>query len=192
MKESITITIANNKKDINASNKLRKQIFVTQQKIPEESEFDGNDFGATIIIAKFENQVIGSMRIRYFGEFVKFERMVVAPNFQSKNIPKQILEYASTFCAKKGFKKIMSACSPRLIPYWKRQGFKVTATQQSFLLNDKELVPVEKEISCPNPININTPHQVLCLKEIDLIKENNLTNKLHVITTFINKKTNCS
>lgn len=74
---------------------IRKQVFVKEQRIPESKEFDGNDFCAAHVVAYVQKNnrrlPIGTMRIRFFSDFVKFERMAVIRNFRKTNVAEDIM-----------------------------------------------------------------------------------------------------
>ena len=51
-REDVEIAVAQNQTDFDGMMVVRRQVFVDEQNIPENQEFDGNDFGATHILAK--------------------------------------------------------------------------------------------------------------------------------------------
>ena len=51
-KNSIEIVVVQNQADFDEAMKVRRAVFVDEQKIPAEQEFDGNDFVSTHILAK--------------------------------------------------------------------------------------------------------------------------------------------
>ena len=56
---------------------LRAAVFMGEQACPYGEEFDGNDYAATHIIMYVDGEPAGSMRLRWFQSFCKFERCVV-------------------------------------------------------------------------------------------------------------------
>ncbi len=122
MSEKIEIDIVRNLKDLLQAFDLRREEFVKKQNVPEEMEFDGNDFSATQIIAKANGKPIATMRVRYFHDFVKFERMCVIPAYRKQNIPQKVMEFTAEVLKDKGFKRAMFFCRPELVKYWKSHG----------------------------------------------------------------------
>lgn len=64
-KKSIEIVVVQKQADFDEAMKIRRKVFVEEQKIPEEKEFDGNDFVSTHLLAKVDGVAVGTMRIRY-------------------------------------------------------------------------------------------------------------------------------
>lgn len=73
--KSIEIVVVQNQADFDEVMKIRRAVFVDEQKIPAEQEFDGNDFVSTHILAKVDGVGVGTMRIRYFADFTKLMRI---------------------------------------------------------------------------------------------------------------------
>src|ERR1041385_8141307 len=56
---------------------LRAAVFMSEQDCPYEEEFDGNDFCATHILGLVDQQPAAVLRVRYFADFAKIERLAV-------------------------------------------------------------------------------------------------------------------
>ena len=63
---NLDILIVSNEKEYAQAMAVRREVFVDELKIAENKEFDGNDFGATHILALDNGVPVGTMRIRYF------------------------------------------------------------------------------------------------------------------------------
>ncbi len=122
MSEKFEVDIVRNLKDLLQAFDLRREEFVKKQKVPEHLEFDGNDFSSTQILAKDNGKPIATMRIRYFHDFVKFERLCVIPEYRKKNIPEKIMDFCAQVLKEKGFDKALFFCRPELVKYWKSHG----------------------------------------------------------------------
>ena len=57
---------------------LRRDVFVDEQHVPPEEEFDSYDLTATHVVALDDGNVVGCLRILFLDEHVKFGRVVVA------------------------------------------------------------------------------------------------------------------
>ena len=76
MKQDFDIKIAQTAEEIQAAMQLRREVFVGEEGVPEDKEFDGNDFVCcTHFYAKDKDNVIGCVRARFFPDFVKLERL---------------------------------------------------------------------------------------------------------------------
>ena len=86
MNSRLEIKIVTSDDDYDKAMNVRRAVFVHEEKIPESKEFDGNDHCATHVLALLDDKPIGTMRIRYFNGFVKFERMCVLPEFRKMSL----------------------------------------------------------------------------------------------------------
>ncbi len=83
-----------NKIKFNEAIAIRKKVFVIEQCIDENLEFDGHDSASTHYISFFENKPVGTARWRITESGIKFERFAVLSEYRNKNIGKLILNEA--------------------------------------------------------------------------------------------------
>lgn len=145
---------------------VRRQVFVEELAIPEQEDYDGNDHSASHVLALDNGKPAGTMRIRYFNGFVKFERMCVLPPYRKTDLSEQIMRYGMAFAATKGYDKVCGLCKKELLPRWKKDGFEPVPDAPPVKQNGMILIrvcctlpPVE------NCITINTPSEILNAKE---------------------------
>ena len=108
--KDIKIELATSEDLYKAAKSVRKQVFVKELGIPEDKEFDGNDFCSAHVVAYIQKRhrklPIGTMRIRFFSDFAKFERMAVTRNFRKTNVSENIMQYGFEYVAQKGYRKV--------------------------------------------------------------------------------------
>lgn len=102
---------------------IRAAVYVGEQGRPYEHEFDGNDFHATHVLATVNDEPAGTCRIRYFGDFVKPERLCVLPRFRqkrygAKGVAHAVARHAFDFCARKGFRRVYGHALRHLVRFW--------------------------------------------------------------------------
>lgn len=102
---------------------VRAIVFVNDQQCPFAEEFDGNDFTATHVIAYFGDEPVATMRIRFFAEFVKFERVAVRKEYRKHQVAVHMVRHGMDLCAQKGYTKIYGHIEKRLMRFWKYFGF---------------------------------------------------------------------
>lgn len=166
MNKTLEIKIVSSDTDYAKAMAVREHVFIEEQGIPKSKEFDGNDHSATHILALAEDEPVGTMRIRYFNGFVKFERMCVLPSFRKTDVSEQIMQKGMRFCAEKGYNKVYGVCKKELLPRWKRNGFEPVPNVSPTIQNGMTLVPV----MCPLPktancISLETAPEILNAKE---------------------------
>lgn len=154
----------------NAALFVREQVFVKEEGIPKDIEFDGNDGAAVHIIAYIQKQEniipVGTMRIRSFAGFVRFERMAVMRNFRKTDVSEAIMQYGFNYVAQKGYRKVGSYCKKELLSRWQRSGFYVDEAQKTVDLNGMKLIPICRDLP-PNPraLTMNSDPYLLIAKE---------------------------
>jgi hypothetical protein len=123
-----------------------------EQLCPDDEEFDGNDFaGATHLIARIGSQPVGALRLRWFCDFAKLERLTVMPHCRGGAVPRALLDAAFELAAKKGYRRIMGHTQVRLAPTLKRLAkVGVREGRAPFVFSDHEYVETIKELTPPD------------------------------------------
>ena len=70
----VTIKLASTSDELMQCYMLRAAVFMGEQACPYGEEFDGNDYTASHVIMYVDGEPAGSMRLRWFQSFCKFER----------------------------------------------------------------------------------------------------------------------
>ena len=73
---------------------LRRQVFIHEQHVLPEDEFDAYDLTATHVVAIYEGDVAGCLRIVFLPEHAKFGRVVVAASARGRGIASKMMRYA--------------------------------------------------------------------------------------------------
>jgi predicted GNAT family N-acyltransferase len=88
--------------------------------------FDGNDFSSTHLIGFVDGEPVGSVRIRYFADFTRIERLTVRPTHRKSRISFKLAKAAFAWCRDKGYRKISGVAREELVPFWSMFGFRLT------------------------------------------------------------------
>jgi predicted GNAT family N-acyltransferase len=123
---------------------IRGAVFIGEQKCPYDEEFDGNDFTATHLIGYVGNEPAGCLRIRYFSDFAKLERLVVRKEFRSSGLARRLVEAGVEFCAAKGYTRMCTYAQKRLVGFWGKCGFAVSTPARELVFSDFDYV----EMTC--------------------------------------------
>lgn len=175
MPDSVNIKIVSNQNEFDDALSVRQKVFVEEQKISPDNEFDNNDFNATHIVAYVNDKPVGTLRIRYFKDFVKFERACVLKEFRKTNVAQAIVQVASKFCALKGYEVAHCICKKELLPRWAKDGAFPIKNADPVIQNGMTLIPIEQKLpETKQKIDWNTPFHVLNLKEGDWFEDEKL------------------
>jgi len=82
-------------KELENITKIRTKVFQQEQAVSPELEFDGLDDHATQLLAFWNNQVVGTARVREIDQYTsKIERLAVLPIVRRQGIGKKLMEAA--------------------------------------------------------------------------------------------------
>jgi len=141
---------------------IRAAVFMVEQNCPYEEEFDGNDYAGAHILGFVDGQPAAVMRIRYFAEFVKLERLAVLPRFRRTLIAREVVERGLEICRRKGYKRMYGQAQTRLVSFWKRFGFEPMPKNIKLVFSDHEYVEIAGDIA-PHPHPLTTDSDPLML-----------------------------
>ena len=71
---------------------IREKVFIEEQDVSREDEFDGYDDQSSHYIALFDEVPVGTARWRSTEEGIKLERFAVLPEYRSKGIGRALME----------------------------------------------------------------------------------------------------
>jgi len=145
---------------------IRGAVYMGEQHCPFEEEFDGNDFSATHLICHQNGEPVGCMRIRYFADFAKLERLAVRNEARNEGLAGRIVEAAIELCRKKGYRVLYAHAQTRLLAFWEQRGFKRMAGTREFVFSDFDYVEVKLETEKhPQSITLDDDPYVLIRPE---------------------------
>jgi predicted GNAT family N-acyltransferase len=133
----VTIKLASTSDELMQCFALRSAVYIGEQQCPYWEEFDGNDYTATHLILYVDGEPASSMRLRWFGSFVKFERAVILKRYRSMGLFVPFTQWAMQFARKKGFTRVYLHSQHRLWPIMERQGFR-KVSEEIFNFSDHE------------------------------------------------------
>ena len=103
---------------------IRQKVFVEEQNVPADINFDGNDFNAIHYIVIVDNQPVGTARVRELDDSLKIERMAILKNFRHLGLGFLLMKFILTdiLPAKKS---IFLHAQKQTVDFYKYLGFSV-------------------------------------------------------------------
>lgn len=147
---------------------VRAIVYGGEQKCPLTEEFDGNDFaGVTHLLVRRNGEPEGALRLRWFGDFAKVERVAVIPGARDGEAARALINAAVALAARKGFRRLLGHVEAGMTPYWRRAlGVSVRDHRPRFRFSDREYVEIELAITPPdNAITADSEALVLLRPE---------------------------
>ena len=145
-----TVAIARTLEDMMRVMTIRGAVYMAEQGCPYDEEFDGNDFSATHLIGYIGNEPAACLRIRYFADFAKVERLAVRREFRKTRISFQMARAAIELCRAKGYRKIYAHAQKRLLNFFSRFGFRPLEGGREFVFSDFDYVEIVLDTT-PHP-----------------------------------------
>ena len=121
MSTSITITDWEDAREL--VKPIRIKVFILEQKVPEELEWDEYDETAWHAVAKSNHQVIGTGRLIINQLTAKIGRMAIDPEFRGKGIGMEVLKALINKGKEKGAQEFILHAQTHAIAFYAREGF---------------------------------------------------------------------
>ncbi|OCW56767.1 GNAT family N-acetyltransferase [Hoeflea olei] len=129
---------------------VRSAVYIGEQACPFDEEFDGNDLSATHLLALIDNEPAGCMRLRFFGDFAKLERLAVRKEFRKSRTAFELVRASVALCREKGYRRIYGHAREDYLPFWQHFGFKLKENGAPFAFSDHVFVEMTDTIE-PSP-----------------------------------------
>lgn len=144
---------------------IRAICFMEEHGVPARQSFDGNDYQATHFIVYAGSEPIGTVRVRWFRTFAKFERASFREQYRNMRVLKNCAEFVFDHVARKGYEKIITHATPKYARLWRTVlGFSPVEGKRPvyFKDHDEPYLELIKELGCPpNAISEKTDATVL-------------------------------
>lgn len=140
----VEVRVARTLDDIQRIAVVRALVYMNEQDCPYEEEFDGNDLaGATHLIAEAGGEPLGCLRLRWFRDFAKVERVCVRKHHRSGKAARAMMKAATEIIRRKGYTRYIGQVQSHLVPYWKRYGFTHRTERGEFVFSDRAYAEME-------------------------------------------------
>ena len=126
---AITVRIARDANDLMLMTAIRSAVYLAEQDCPIEEEFDGNDLVAAHFLGFVGTEPAGCLRVRFFGEFAKVERLAVRHQFRRSRVSFKLVQASVDYIRRKGFRKIYGQAQDRLVDFWAHFGARAAGPQ---------------------------------------------------------------
>jgi predicted GNAT family N-acyltransferase len=147
---ALSVAIARTFEDIMKVASVRSAVYIAEQRCPYEEEFDGNDFSATHLIGYVGNEPAACLRVRYFADFAKIERLAVRREFRTTRLAVTVMRAGIELCRAKGYRRIYAHAQKRLLNFFDRLGFRPLEGGREFAFSDFDYVEIVLDTT-PHP-----------------------------------------
>ena len=126
MKE-LSYKLVESESELKGAFEVRRRVFVEEQGIAVEVEYDGNDGKALHMVVKDGAEVIGTARVRFLNaKQAKLERMAVLDGFRRKGIGSGITAFLIEELSNRQVEQVVLHAQYGVIAFYKSCGFEET------------------------------------------------------------------
>lgn len=141
-KDEVSVTVARSIEDLVKCMAVRSIVFMGEQRCPYEEEFDGNDFCGTHLLGYVGHEPAAALRIRYFADFAKLERLAVRPEFRGKKLAQAIIRAGIEICRMKGYTRIYGQSERSMVPWYTQFGFRVPNEARVLTFSEYDFIEI--------------------------------------------------
>lgn len=119
--QGYTVSVVRTLEALAEAQAVRSLVYMGDQDCPYAEEFDGNDLcGATHLLLRFGREPVGVVRLRWFGEFAKLERLAVRKAHRGGPAMRLLCDAAFDLAARKGYRRLIGHAQVRGEAFWRR------------------------------------------------------------------------
>jgi len=153
--KTIGITVAHTLEDLTRVMSIRNAVYIGEQECPYGEEYDGNDLSATHLLAYIGDEPAGCLRLRFFADFAKFERVAIRKEFRKSRAAIKLVQAGLKLCQKKGYQRVIGHAQIRLANFWTRFGFRPMEGRNHFVFSDYDYIEMVAELERdPNAVTL--------------------------------------
>lgn len=119
--------VANTPEQIQDALKIRTEVFVDEQQISTELEFDGLDEESIHFVSYDENSPIAAGRLRTIETTGKVQRICVLKDYRGKHIGNKIMHLIHETAKKNGLKQLVLHAQESAIPFYEKLGYQISS-----------------------------------------------------------------
>ncbi len=119
-KANIKIRITDWKNDKKCLENIRRLVFIEEQNVPEELEWDEDDNLSTHFIVTLDDKIIATARLKPDGQI---GRMAVLAEYRNQGIGYKLLHFVLQHAASLNLKQVYLHAQVTAIPFYEKQGF---------------------------------------------------------------------
>lgn len=107
--------------------RIRTQVFINEQMVPPDLEWDGYDQDSWHVLAtSADGEAIGTARMLYDGHI---GRMAVLPEFRNKGVGSALLNALLNIARQQGINEVFLHAQTRAVAFYQKHGFTITSDE---------------------------------------------------------------
>jgi predicted GNAT family N-acyltransferase len=148
--DGLSVVVARSFDDLMRVVSIRSAVYIGEQECPYDEEYDGNDMSGTHLLGFVGNEPAGCIRVRFFADFAKIERLAVRKEFRTTRLSIQLARASIELARMKGYRVLYSHVQKHMINFNARFGFKILEGRPQFVFSDFDYVEMVAHVE-PHP-----------------------------------------
>ncbi|MEO0369563.1 MAG: GNAT family N-acetyltransferase [Pseudomonadota bacterium] len=121
--KKIGIKVVHTSEELSQVFMIRGAAYLGEQGVPWSEDVDGNDYCSAHLIGYVGREPAACLRMRFFANFSKIERLAVLPRFRDTSIAVRIVKAGVDYGKAKGYRRFYGHTAIETGAIWKRFGF---------------------------------------------------------------------
>ncbi len=109
--------------DLEACFALRRVVFIDEQLVPEDEEWDGLDDACVHFLASHDGDAVGTARLRVVDGVAKAERVAVLASARGLGAGRAVMDALHVEAARQGLARVILAAQMPALPFYERLGY---------------------------------------------------------------------
>jgi len=128
----ISVRLVSSADDLDAVKSVRSVVWLNDPQGKYREQFDQNDWSCSHVIAFVDDEPVGTLRIRWFGEFARFERMAIRSDYRNYPLFRRLIMFSLGLCRGKGYRSVIGMSRDNTVAFWRRMGGRIVGDPISY------------------------------------------------------------
>lgn len=111
---------------------IRKVVFVEEQHVPTDLEYDEFERTAIHFVTYDEDKPVGAGRLRFVDGVAKVERICILPSYRGKSVGRRLMETIEQEAHKQGYNTFKLNAQVQAMPFYEKLGY-TNISQETFM-----------------------------------------------------------
>ena len=122
------VTVLPDGADLEPAFDVRRDVFVDEQGVDEAIEIDGKDPDATHVVARVDDEAVGTARLREIGDSTgKVERVAVRETHRGSGLGREIMERVESLARERDLRRLELHSQTRVEGFYESLGYETTS-----------------------------------------------------------------
>jgi predicted GNAT family N-acyltransferase len=127
--KELEIKIVSNDQQLKDAYKIRKTVFVDEQKVPPEEEIDHLESEATHFVLYQGRTPIGAGRLRLVDGYGKVERICILKESRISGAGKSLMEGIESYAKEQRIQQLKLNAQSHAIPFYRKLGYEIVSEE---------------------------------------------------------------